>query len=321
MHDAHSCSESICDMDDDTLSVLTHSTADGALNSPLASVHGGFDPASALCQEVEMRCIVSSPTQDEESLEVGLRSTYSLVDFLHEDILWAILLHLGPQDLARIVQTCSKFSIANSNRLWALLCQKTFGEDVDYLRRFCQSFTHIPHKMIYKMMSTLRLELEFTSGARAGLSHTVPQHQVTKIGRSRNNTCIIEDQMVSRFHCAITYHDSQFWVRDVGGVNGTFVNGSCLPHHVDTPLRFGDNVVMGSTCFVVQPRLLVRERVCLVLSGLAHNFQLYLRHRRNVSLHRMLSDDSYSLLGEAVQEDGAAMPATLMTEDEDVGSP
>lgn len=60
--------------------------------------------------------------------------------------------------------------------------------------------------------------------------------------------------MVSRKHAEIVFHDAQYWVRDLGGINGTFLDANLLPQHVDCPLRPGSTVSLGSSSFVFQWR-------------------------------------------------------------------
>ena len=47
---------------------------------------------------------------------------------------------------------------------------------------------------------------------------------VTNIGRHADSDIALDDITVSRRHCEITVENSRFIVRDVGSLNGTYVN-------------------------------------------------------------------------------------------------
>ncbi|GBC81285.1 Oxoglutarate dehydrogenase inhibitor [bacterium HR10] len=53
---------------------------------------------------------------------------------------------------------------------------------------------------------------------------------------------------VSRRHARIFYREGQFWIEDLGSLNGTFVNrGPRLHPHQPVPLRHGDEIIVGKT--------------------------------------------------------------------------
>ncbi|HEV8321210.1 MAG TPA: adenylate/guanylate cyclase domain-containing protein [Myxococcota bacterium] len=75
--------------------------------------------------------------------------------------------------------------------------------------------------------------------------------EVNTIGRHPDNTIQILDRIISKEHCAITKENGTFVLRDLGSMNGTFVNSV----RVDTaPLKDGDEVSMGSTRLVFYDR-------------------------------------------------------------------
>jgi pSer/pThr/pTyr-binding forkhead associated (FHA) protein len=66
---------------------------------------------------------------------------------------------------------------------------------------------------------------------------------------------------VSRHHCRIEVRSSGVWVRDLGSLNGTYVNGLCIggreraPAHEPGrrfPLHTGDEVRVGDTILCVE---------------------------------------------------------------------
>jgi hypothetical protein len=74
-----------------------------------------------------------------------------------------------------------------------------------------------------------------------GLVVPLPQDHPILIGRD-NEQCEIAlvDERISRTHAEITYANGRFFVRDLGSVNGTFVNGDRTSQQ--TPLVEGDVV-------------------------------------------------------------------------------
>lgn len=66
------------------------------------------------------------------------------------------------------------------------------------------------------------------------------------LGRSEARDVILFDPAASRNHAAIEYVGSNFWLRDDGSANGTFVNSSRVREQC---LREGDRVRIGGTEF------------------------------------------------------------------------
>jgi phosphoserine phosphatase RsbU/P len=66
-----------------------------------------------------------------------------------------------------------------------------------------------------------------------------------RIGRSRNNDLILDDQHVSRNHAEIVQHPEGYYVVDVGSKTGVYVNGE----RIDEPLllRAQDSIRLGNT--------------------------------------------------------------------------
>ncbi|MEO7241410.1 MAG: FHA domain-containing protein [Variovorax sp.] len=66
---------------------------------------------------------------------------------------------------------------------------------------------------------------------------------VTRIGRDLTSDVQIEQPQISRHHAEVVLEDGNASVRDMGSVNGTYVNGQKVTaqelHHGDV-LRFGD---------------------------------------------------------------------------------
>jgi hypothetical protein len=64
------------------------------------------------------------------------------------------------------------------------------------------------------------------------------------IGRSEENTVVIEDPNVSRQHALVEKRDGRFTLRDLESTNGTFVDGSRIEKHA---LHNGDTITIGTT--------------------------------------------------------------------------
>ena len=72
--------------------------------------------------------------------------------------------------------------------------------------------------------------------------HFVLSSPVTNIGRHADSDIALDDITVSRRHCEITSENSRFIVRDVGSLNGTYVNQK----RVDmVELTQGDDLQIG----------------------------------------------------------------------------
>lgn len=64
------------------------------------------------------------------------------------------------------------------------------------------------------------------------------------LGRHPNNTHQVLDRIVSKEHCHIDLVDGRYVLKDLGSLNGTFVNGERVAQH---PLSHGDEIMLGST--------------------------------------------------------------------------
>ena len=66
---------------------------------------------------------------------------------------------------------------------------------------------------------------------------------MTRVGRSEENTIVLDDEFVSTAHSMVVLRDGRWWVRDEGSTNGTLVNGQKI--NGETPLREGDELQIG----------------------------------------------------------------------------
>ncbi|MCA9600923.1 MAG: FHA domain-containing protein [Myxococcales bacterium] len=69
------------------------------------------------------------------------------------------------------------------------------------------------------------------------------------LGRHPDNTIQILDRIVSKEHCHIDERSGQWFLKDLGSLNGTWVNGERVDERA---LRTGDQITMGSTTIVFE---------------------------------------------------------------------
>jgi adenylate cyclase len=70
------------------------------------------------------------------------------------------------------------------------------------------------------------------------------------LGRHPRNTHQVLDRVVSKEHCHIELVDDAYVLKDLGSLNGTFVNGERVHEH---SLKPGDEITIGSTRIVFEP--------------------------------------------------------------------
>ena len=93
----------------------------------------------------------------------------------------------------------------------------------------------------------IRLVVE--AGPEAGQEFRLRRGVVT-LGRSLDNSIVLSDTKVSRWHAEIRWQSGVFVIRDLGSQNGTFVNDLRLTD--PQVLRPGDRVRLGDTDLIVQ---------------------------------------------------------------------
>ena len=68
---------------------------------------------------------------------------------------------------------------------------------------------------------------------------------INSLGRHPNNTIQLLDKIVSKEHCILEHREGHFILRDLGSLNGTYVNGERV--RGEMPLKHGDEIALGST--------------------------------------------------------------------------
>lgn len=85
---------------------------------------------------------------------------------------------------------------------------------------------------------------------------TVFSGDIVKIGRSSQNTyCITGNTSIGRNHAAIVRRGDVCYLKDMGSVNGTSVNGNRLAENQACKLRSGDRIQLADEEFVFELQL------------------------------------------------------------------
>src|SRR4051812_20275780 len=96
----------------------------------------------------------------------------------------------------------------------------------------------------------MQVALRVIAGPHVGRVFTFTQHDTFLIGRSESaQFCLPEDRYFSRHHCLLEIAPPQCFLRDLGSLNGTYVNGQ----RVETAhLKSGDCIQGGETILEVE---------------------------------------------------------------------
>ena len=68
---------------------------------------------------------------------------------------------------------------------------------------------------------------------------------INSLGRHPNNSIQLLDKIVSKEHCIVEQREGMFILRDLGSLNGTYINGERV--RGEQMLRHGDEIALGST--------------------------------------------------------------------------
>src|SRR5438477_7766063 len=78
-----------------------------------------------------------------------------------------------------------------------------------------------------------------------GGQQAIDLRAVNSLGRHPNNSIQLLDKIVSKEHCIIEQRGQEFVLRDLGSLNGTYVNGERV--RGEQALKHGDEIALGST--------------------------------------------------------------------------
>ncbi|MBO4387051.1 MAG: FHA domain-containing protein [Treponema sp.] len=70
-------------------------------------------------------------------------------------------------------------------------------------------------------------------------------------GREPDNTVVIDSKLASRHHCIIQKIRDEYFLKDEGSTNGTFLNGSRILPDKYVRLNSGDKIRIGSSELVI----------------------------------------------------------------------
>ncbi len=65
------------------------------------------------------------------------------------------------------------------------------------------------------------------------------------IGRAPDNSLVLDDEYISRWHALLIVENSHLQVQDLGSTNGTYLNGERLQSNKPTAVRSGQIIQVG----------------------------------------------------------------------------
>jgi putative nucleotidyltransferase with HDIG domain len=95
-------------------------------------------------------------------------------------------------------------------------------------------------------MLFIRIISGVSKGRSVGLE---PKNLPLTVGRDPENIIALDHTAVSRFHCKITSENGQYFVRDLGSTNGTYLNGRRITRERLSP---GDELIIANVGMVVE---------------------------------------------------------------------
>jgi pSer/pThr/pTyr-binding forkhead associated (FHA) protein len=136
--------------------------------------------------------------------------------------------HENPRD-ARFCSSCGSPLGGDENTSTMALTAMEAAEDTDDLARYLEGLPSGVGMLVVR------------HGPNAGSSFRVESAHTT-IGRHPDSDIFLDDITVSRRHVAIDKTGNGFHLRDVGSLNGTYVNHERVD---DADLHHGDEVQIG----------------------------------------------------------------------------
>ncbi len=75
----------------------------------------------------------------------------------------------------------------------------------------------------------------------------IPMVSTITIGRSSDNDVVIDNKLASRHHAVIQKIKDDYYIKDLGSTNGTFLNGETIPKDKYVKLGHQDTISIGKT--------------------------------------------------------------------------
>jgi pSer/pThr/pTyr-binding forkhead associated (FHA) protein len=75
----------------------------------------------------------------------------------------------------------------------------------------------------------------------------IPLVSKITLGRDSKNSIVVADKMVSKFHAVIQKIKDDYYLKDLGSTNGTFVNSERAPENKYIKLQENDSIRVGRT--------------------------------------------------------------------------
>src|SRR4051794_34233106 len=118
-------------------------------------------------------------------------------------------------------------------------------------RRRCMRFVRTFAKPLLPFSRPAKLTLMLSSVKLVVVSGEVKTKELSiklpsTIGRGRATAVILPHPLVSRNHCELYETDGRLMVRDLGSLNGTYVNNERV---TEAPLDPGDSLTVGTVTF------------------------------------------------------------------------
>lgn len=70
------------------------------------------------------------------------------------------------------------------------------------------------------------------------------------IGRESDNSVVVENKLASRHHALIQKIRDEYFLKDEGSTNGTYLNGNKIPSGKYVKLNKGDKITIGTANLV-----------------------------------------------------------------------
>jgi DNA-binding CsgD family transcriptional regulator len=87
---------------------------------------------------------------------------------------------------------------------------------------------------------------------------------ILSVGRSSGCDLVVTDSSVSRRHAEVCIDDSGIWVRDLGSLNGTYVDGKRIETSTVTP---GQQLSFGKVSFILRAHGAAEDSDCSTEGG------------------------------------------------------